>query len=268
MPSKAFIFLTIHYVNNVITLLQQALPFLIKIIMNYTNTQAPAPAPAFAQGCFVKKHLLRNYNTVDLYKIGWSELNNYTNFVFNIYKQSYTDQQQWKLSEDDHQHMRHEDHTYFPHSTYFAFIDPHQQIVGTIKTTQKTKLVLLPAEIEYGIDLDHLCQQMNTSLHSIWHTGRLAVNKHTLKILGISSRKMFMELLYKVFQHITQYPGGFFLAEADKRVVHLFHQVGINLQQIAQGKMYLGSESYPVIITHEDMLTWLSYHSSSIDLAY
>ncbi len=222
------------------------------------------PSP-FVQECNLEKVLIRNYHKLNFYKIGWSELAKYTRFVYGIYANSSTDNQTWELTPEDLQTMYYEDQTYFPHSAYFAFTNFQDQILGTIKVTQKSTLVLLPTEVEYNIDLKARCKEWDIALSDIWHAGRLAVDKKLLKQTtnNLSSRQMFLELVCQVFGHICQQPKGVFLAEADKRVMHLFRQVGINMQQVGKGRMYLGSETYPVIISHDDMLAWLNTYVSA-----
>lgn len=213
----------------------------------------------FVQERILEKALVRNYKSVKLYRVGWTELADYTRFVYGIYTNSSTDDQAWELTSEDLRTMHYEDQTYFPHSAYFAFMNPQDQILGTIKVTQKSELVLLPTEVEYQMDLKALCKEWGIKLGNIWHAGRLAVDKRLLKqtTVDVSSRQMFLELVCQAFIHICQHPKGVFLAEADKRVMHLFRKVGINMQQVGKGKMYLGSETYPVMIAHQDMLAWL-----------
>jgi len=215
---------------------------------------AGTPSSPFITECTLERTLIRNFAKLNLYKIGWSELHQYTQFVFNIYRNTFTDEQPWDLTQEDLMTMYREDQTYFPHSVYFGFMNANNELVGTMKATQKTDLVLLPAEVEYGIDVKQLSEAFHTTPHNIWHCGRLAVNKQKAKAAGVNSRSLFLELLFQSFQQITQHSGAIFLAEADKRVYDLFHLVGVPMQQIAQGKTYLGSETYPVVISHEGML--------------
>lgn len=226
------------------------------------------PSP-FVNECTLEKTLIKDYHTLKLYEIGWSELSKYTQFVYDVYAKSFTDEQPWELTPEDLITMNHEDQTYFPHSAYLAFMNNRNQIIGTMKVTQKTNLVLLPTEVEYRVNLRQLAEHFNTTRSNIWHAGRLAVNKSLLKktAFHFPSRRMFLELVYHTFSHITQHPDAIFLAEADKRIVNLFRQLGINMQQVAQGKMYLGSETYPVVITHSDMLTWMKSYKANTKAA-
>lgn len=225
---------------------------------------AGIPSSPFAHECTLEKALLRNFGKLNLYKIGWSELSQYTQFVYDIYRTSVTDNQQWELNPEDLAMMYHEDQTYFPHSVYFGFMNTNNELVGTMKATRKTDLVLLPAEVEYGIDVKQLSKDFNITPNKIWHCGRLAVNKQKAKAAGLNSRTLFLELLFQSFRHITKNPGAIFLAEADKRVFDLFHKVGVPMQQIAKGKTYLGSETYPVVISHEGMLNWMEHYTCNL----
>ncbi|HAS46381.1 MAG TPA: hypothetical protein DCS93_38225 [Microscillaceae bacterium] len=226
---------------------------------------AGTPSSPFITECTVERTLVRKFSKVNLYKIGWSELPQYTQFVFDIYRNTVTDEKPWDLTQEDLATMYREDQTYFPHSVYFGFMNSNYELVGTMKATQKTDLVLLPAEVEYGIDIKQLSKAFHTNPDNIWHCGRLAVNKQKAKIAGVGSRSLFLELLFQSFQHITRRPGAIFLAEADKRVYDLFHLVGVPMQQIAKGKTYLGSETYPVVISHEGMLAWLEHYTCHLD---
>ena len=222
------------------------------------------PSSPFVMECTLEKTLIHNFEKSNLYKIGWSELPQYTQFVFDVYRNASTDEQPWNLTQKDLNTMYREDQTYFPHSVYFGFMNAHNELIGTMKATQKTDLVLLPAEVEYGVDVRQLSQAFGITPHNIWHCGRLAVNKQKAKAAGMASRHLFLTLLFHSFQHITQHPGAIFLAEADKRIYDLFHQVGVPMQQIAKGKTYLGSETYPVVISHEDMLDWMELYTCEL----
>ncbi|OJJ22004.1 hypothetical protein BKI52_08160 [marine bacterium AO1-C] len=225
---------------------------------------AGTPSSPFITECTLERTLIRNFSKLNLYKVGWSELPQYTQFVFDIYRNSFTDEQPWELTSEDLTTMYHEDQTYFPHSVYFGFMNAANELVGTMKATQKTDLVLLPAEVEYGIDVKQLSKAFHITPHDIWHCGRLAVDKQKAKAAGVTSRSLFLELLFQSFQHITRNPGAIFLAEADKRVYDLFHKVGVPMQQIAKGKTYLGSETYPVVISHEGMLDWMEHYTCNL----
>jgi len=221
---------------------------------------AGIPSSPKIQECTLERTFLKDYRALNLYKIGWSELSQYTRFVYDVYLNSVTDEQPWELTLEDLTTMHHEDQTYFPHSIYFSFMNTCNEIVGTMKATRKTDLVLLPAEVEYGIDVKQLSKEFNITPHRIWHCGRLAVNKQRAKAAGFSSRSLFLELLFHSFRHITQYPGAIFLAEADKRIYGLFRKVGVPMEKIGAGKHYMGSEAYPVVISHEGMRNWMEYY--------
>lgn len=212
-----------------------------------------------------KDQLIRRFDGLNLYQIGSQQLSNFSQFVFDIYNRHYLKKYQWSSTTQELSKMQDSDRQQFNHSIYFGFKDLQQIFLGTIKATKKQENIDFPIEYEFNIDLDTVCQEKALVVDDIWHLGRLAIDSETLrnKNLPIQSRQMLHLLLHYSLTYINEKPNNLMIAESDVLIYEIFHELGLNMQIVGAVQDCLGSPTYPVIITGEDISTWL--HNNSID---
>lgn len=200
---------------------------------------------------------------MSLYRIGLGRLSEFTKFVFDMYSRHYSKHYQWVATEHDLQLMRESDFQHFPNSVYLAFHCEQHQILGTIKATRKNTEFKFPFDSEFKVDIDQMIRERNLVPQEIWHLGRLAIDSNRLRKEGIpiSSREMIRLLLSESFAVIAQDPSNLMIAESDILVYEMLIDMGINMQIVGDLRYCLGSPTYPVVVTGEDLQSWLQSQS-------
>lgn len=203
--------------------------------------------------------LISAHDSVSLYQIGQNNLANFSQFVFDMYSYHYFKKYQWYPTIHDLYKMQQSDQEQFNNSVYFGYKDNQNQILGTIKTTRKDNNIKFPIEYEFEVDLDQIIKEKKLKVDEIWHLGRLAIDSNTMRSqkLPITSRQMFKYLLIHSLGVINQHPNSLMIAESDVLIYEIFHSLGINMQIVGEIRHCLGSPTYPVIVTGEDIHNWL-----------
>ena len=210
------------------------------------------------------------HDSVTLYQIGQNNLATFSQFVFDMYAYHYFKKYQWYPTVHDLYKMQQSDQEQFQNSVYFGYRNEQKQILGTIKATRKDDDVIFPIEYEFEVNLDEIIQEKGLKVNEVWHLGRLAIDSNTLRSqkLPITSRQMFRYLLIHSLSVINHHPNNLMIAESDVLIYEIFHSLGLNMQVVGNLRQCLGSPTYPVIITGEDMHRWLTqnplpnYHKS------
>ncbi|CAM1345507.1 hypothetical protein [Tenacibaculum amylolyticum] len=203
--------------------------------------------------------LLAVYNNIYLYKIGYSNLKEFSNFVFQKYAYHYNKKYGWEPEEIVAEEMYKSDVDQFKDSVYLGFRDIHGRLLGTIKVSERNHQKF-SIEKDFDIVVDELITTLDFPVNSIWHLGRLAIASDVLKANhpDISSRQVIQHLLIHSLQYIASDPEGLMLAESDVLIHKIFDELGLYMEIIGEKKEFLGSPTYPVLLTSKTIRKWLS----------
>lgn len=207
--------------------------------------------------------LINKFESIDLYQIGRNNLVELSQFVFKMYAYHYFKKYQWSPNIQELKGMIESDKNQFDDSVYFGFKNSKQELLGTIKATKRTEKVVFPIEYEFNIDIEETIKKENLKVNEIWHLGRLAIDSNSLRSQNspLTSRKMLQQLLINSLQIINYKPNNLMIAEADVLIYQIFQELGINMQIIGESRHCLGSPTYPVILTSENIKEWLKENS-------
>ena len=211
--------------------------------------------------------LLKKYNELSLYQIGKTELSEFSRYVFQQYAYHYHKKYDWEAPASQLVEMQLEDQECFDHAHFFGFRTAQGKLVGSMKITQKAPEMLLPIEEDFQLDLNELIRKRDLKANAIWHLGRFAVDTNELrtKKIGIASKEVLRLLLIHAFEKMDKDGNDLLVAESDVLIYKLFHSLGINMQLVGEAKMYIGSPTYPVMITGQDIKQWLAMNTASED---
>ena len=206
-----------------------------------------------------KDQFVRQFGSLSLYQVGRENLPEFSKFVFDIYKKHYWKKYQWMPSAKELLEMQQSDASQFKNSVYFGFKNANQELLGTIKATQKVGNLRFPIEYEFGIDLKTICEKRGEPVHEIWHLGRLAIHSESLLRQGasLSSKQLFRLLLHYSLTCTNKSIHNLVIAESDVLIYQLFKDIGISMEIVGDVKNCLGSPTYPVIMTGKVIRNWL-----------
>ncbi|EAY27956.1 hypothetical protein [Microscilla marina] len=194
-----------------------------------------------------------------LYQLGQKNLEEYTEFVYNVYVDNYSKKHGWQSDEEELTYMKEEDAQQFSQSYYFAFRTHTGEMAGGVKITKQSPSLQFPIETEFGYNLQNYFQQANIPVNDIWHMGRLAIDKHVLANAGFSgsSLPILIKLLKQSFGAMVQHDDNILIGESDALAYRIYRTLGIKLQKMGEGKKYVGSLTYPVFAQASDINRWL-----------
>lgn len=203
--------------------------------------------------------LVNQFGDLNLYQVGRKRLPEFSKFVFNIYKKHYWKKYQWMPSANELLEMQQSDAIQFKNSVYFGFKNANQELLGTIKATQKIGNLRFPIESEFGIDLKQICKKIGEPVDEIWHLGRLAIHSERLlnQEKNLSSKQLFRLLLHYSLTCTNKSIGNLVIAESDVLIYQLFKDIGIPMKIVGAVKNCLGSPTYPVVMTGKVIRDWL-----------
>ena len=208
----------------------------------------------------LRDKIITSYNNCYLHQIGSENLQDFSQFVFQQYAYHYTKKYQWSPSAKEAEEMEQEDLQYLNNAVYFGFKNSNQELLGTIKATLKDESITFPFEQDFGISLESIIHQKQVSVDEIWHLGRFAIDSKKIRAQGlpIKAKELLKILLIYAFKVITRKPNGLMIAESDVLIYKLFHELGVNMQIVGNVKDFIGSPTYPVIVTGKDIEDWLA----------
>lgn len=211
---------------------------------------------------------MSSYKSINMFQVGIESLEEFSTFVFDMYAYHYIRKHGWSPDKSDLDEMIAADTEHFSKSFYLAYRDEKGQIMGTLKATYKDESIIFPIEKDFNLNLEEEVNKRGIYTNTFWHFGRLAINSKELRKqhTDIGSREVFRELFICGFKMVSYAAGNHMVAESDALIYDLFHEMGINMQTLGEAKYYLGSPTYPVIITSEDILSWLNKHDSAESL--
>lgn len=207
----------------------------------------------------LKEDLPKIKNDLVIYQVSKNKLRHFTEFVFQVYAKDYRKKYGWKASRKDLDVMIQEDLAYADSSVFIAMKNLTGRILGSIRISQKTREdIVFPIEKDFGIDLKELYPAQGTKPHEIWHGGRLAIDQAALEEEGITMNaiKMIRTLLGYAAKIVSRHPANILVCEVDQILYKLMRALGLNARIVGEGKQYLGSMTYPVMITGQALREW------------
>lgn len=151
----------------------------------------------------------------------------------------------------------------FSTSYFFAIKNQNHEIVGTIKAQKWDNLSLLPIEEDFDIKFTDIINKLGYSPKEVWHIGRFAIDQEKIKsdpALRNNRVTILKLLLTNAFLHICTNHANIAIAECDKKLFDKLKLLGINSSQIGESKMYLGSETVPILNTAKGVEKFVKEH--------
>lgn len=146
-----------------------------------------------------------------------------------------------------------EEVSYFHDSSYIVVKSESGEIVGSIRILNcDSGACRLPITKIFGSDIIDHAGLLRKYSH-IWHIGRFAVNK-----MYASNSSLFKTLMLIAILPIFQYRNGVMIAETDSHLLRVMRLLGIDAEQITDGKEYLGSFTIPVLIQQSGLQKFLT----------
>lgn len=203
--------------------------------------------------------LLAVYNNIYLYKIGYKNLKEFSNFVFQKYAYHYNKKYGWEPEKMVAEEMYESDIGQFKDSVYLGFRDIQGTLLGTIKVSKRNHQKF-SIEKDFDIVIEELIKELDVPVNSVWHLGRLAIASDILRANHpeTSSKQIIQHLLLHSLQYIATDSEGLMLAESDVLIHKIFDELGLYMEIIGEKKEFLGSPTYPVLLTSKTIRKWLS----------
>lgn len=139
-----------------------------------------------------------------------------------------------------YQEILFEDVFYKNFSTTIVAKDNSDQIEMTFKLICKEKDVLLPIEREFNVDLQELLNRFDIPGGTIMELSRFASKKN--------HGSLFIRMLRSTAKMYKDEKNILVVACADEKVRWNFKRMGIQIQDVAAPKTYLGSVTYPIAV--------------------
>ncbi len=192
-------------------------------------------------------------------QVGQHSLEKYTQFIYNIYVDSFGQRSGWQPSVKDYEYMLEIDRQHFPHSYYVVFKDQAGNYVSGGKITRKVPALKFNIETKLHYNLEEYFAKANIMVRNYWHIGRLATNKRALKKAKtlVSSLQILNKLIETFGAIVTKSKHQVVVAELDALAYRIFKTMGINVQRMGEGIESLGSLKYPVFILNDDVRHWM-----------
>lgn len=129
---------------------------------------------------------------------------------------------------------------YSSNSLFYALKDNENKVIGAIRVMKWDGNSILPIQKDFGVDIE----KIGIMGRDIWHVGRFAVHSDikSFKILV-----MFKTLLYYAISPICESRNNIMLAECDRKLLLTLRRLHIDIEEIGQSMIYLGSETCPIL---------------------
>lgn len=143
-----------------------------------------------------------------------------------------------------------EDRTLLANSIFLAITTSKRDVIATLRLTQWTEGIRVPIEQEFGVSISKLMSDLQTPEGSVWHSGRLSMNKETLINAGFT-RNYSLNLLKSIvqygFQILTGDPAAIVIGEMDTMAIKAVSKIGIHCEKVGEPKYFMGSMTVPVM---------------------
>ena len=213
------------------------------------------------------KHMImlgKNRN-LTYYQLKESDIEKFTSFIYQVYAKEYKEKYNWNPESSCYDEMIAEDRKYAPYANHYICYDQQAGIIGACRITKKSGDTVFPIETSFHVKLDYLLKGGFFDIHEVWHFGRLAIDKQKIREynLPVSSREILSNLLFLSLSVVCRDKNNLLISEIDYNVFRLMNQLGINMEIVGMPKFYIGSNTFPAIVTAFDLSDWLKEHDDS-----
>jgi len=141
----------------------------------------------------------------------------------------------------------------FENSKIFVTKDYCDSIIGSIRVMKWNRETVLPIEKLFNINLNNIL----SGDFDIWHIGRFAIKK------GADTRgfNVFKSLMTFAINEVCKTENSVAVAECDSKLLRILNLLGLETITLADPIFYLGSETIPVLFTHESLKNFLDMNT-------
>ena len=137
----------------------------------------------------------------------------------------------------------------FENSKIFVTKDYYDSIIGSIRVMKWNGTNVLPIQKLFNLNLREIISENS----EIWHIGRFAIKK------GVDNRgfNLFKSLMVFAINEVCKNENSVAIAECDSKLLRILNLLGLETITLADPIFYLGSETIPVLFTHESLRSFL-----------
>lgn len=152
-------------------------------------------------------------------------------------------------SEDEIQEI-YEEESSFDNSKIFVTEDYYDSVIGSIRVMKWNRSSILPIEKIFKVNLNKIIPNENCE---IWHIGRFAIKKG----VDTKSFNVFKSLMAHAINEVCKTENSVAVAECDSKLLRILNLLGLETTVLADPIFYLGSETIPVLFTHNSLKRFL-----------
>lgn len=194
--------------------------------------------------------LLNDFGDFSLCLVSKENIPRISSFIIRVNREYHL--QSNTLNYEELQNTIEVDKASHPNSYFYAIKNRRNELIGSIKAEKWNYTSKLPIEEDFNINIRDILNQLPYIPTEIWHIGRFAIDQQKLKADPKlrKYRLTFLKLLLaNAFQHINQNSKNIALAECDRKLFEKLKLLQIHSRALGESKMYLGSETLPIINT-------------------
>ncbi len=150
--------------------------------------------------------------------------------------------------ENDVASIYQEELNYYEDSEIYASKDYLGFIIGSIRVLRWNYIDALPIQKIFGIN--PLLAINKSNINNIYHIGRFAIKKNVRDI------NLFKQLMVCAIAPICKHSENIAFAECDSKLLRILNLVGIKTTVIGKSVNYLGSETIPISITYDGLISF------------
>lgn len=157
------------------------------------------------------------------------------------------------------EYIYNEESTFLNSSNIFIVRNLVGSIIGSIRVFKWDKIVDLPLQKIFGIDLLHTKKIQIES--NIWHIGRFAISSKP----DVSQITLFKRLMIYAIHPIISDRKSYMIAETDVKLLKVLKMLGIKTIQLGSPVNYLGSETIPIYSDKDGLISFYNKNKNSLN---
>jgi hypothetical protein len=189
---------------------------------------------------------MENYS---LKKISNIDLNDAVLFCISTYYNIYKNHLSYNNFNKDFESALEQEIFFFHRSIYYALYN-NNKIIGTIRSYHWDSISKLPGENIFAYSIENILPDYNS--YNVWHVGRFCIKTDRIS-LSLSHFKLMM--MYAI-KPICESKNGIMFAECDERLMKVLNLLKIKTNIISQPITYIGSKTFPIVSSKEDLFTF------------
>jgi hypothetical protein len=194
--------------------------------------------------------LLNDFGDFSFWLVAENNLTKISRFIFRVNQEFHLKSN--ILNYNDLLKTIEADNENYSSSCFYAIKNRKNEIIGSIKAQKWNGITKLPLEEDFNLNINDILNQISYIPSEIWHIGRFAIDQKKINADAKlrKYRLTFLKLLLvNAFQHINSKPKNIAIAECDRKLFEKLKLLQINSTALGASKMYLGSETLPIINT-------------------